>query len=161
MKIRPFTPVLFLLIWLSVSCKQAQTTHQQNAKAMNESSVIQTESDFKYLAEYDFKKFNEGVADAPAFTNRLKKLLKDYYSAVITPMEKGNPEGILSDGLWYTLFAEYEVKGIRYQSTIVADLTTNTLCAGFWDSKSDKVVSFAEDPSKISPPYQAWLDDSD
>ena len=149
--------IIFILLSLFTFCKQTGTS--VHAKK-DPSSTIMTDSTFEYVKEFDHKKYAEGIGTSASFHTRLKQLVGDQYEQVILPMQKGNPEGILADDFWFTLYAEYEKEGVRFQSTIVADLAANTLCAGYWDSGSEQLKSFCEKEDKVPPPYQAWLDDS-
>ena len=148
MRLRTFG-LLCLVIMLWAGCKQQVPA----------TSSAPEPADFSYLSEFDLKPYLEGIGKSAPFQNRLKRLTGKAYPVIILAMEKGNPQGILSDGLWYTLYADYEADGIKYQSTIVADLPKNNLAAGHWDDKTDKVTHFIENAEKVPPPFRAWLED--
>ena len=148
---RAFRFALFCLtLTLMWACKQQSPPSTPSAAP----------ADFGYLQQYDLRPYLEGLGTSRDFSSRLKKLTGSSYKLIVKGMKKANPEGILSDGLWYTLFAEYEEGGIRYQTTIVADLPQNNLAAGHWNDQTDEVTHFIENPAKVPPPFQAWLDDS-
>jgi hypothetical protein len=151
MKKRTAIPLLVtaLLCCLTLAaCKRGGGT----AKAM---------TDFSTLSTVDGKAFSEGIGTLRPFLSRLKNLTGDAYPTIIAYMKEGNPEGMLLDGLWYTLNADFGEGNNRKQATIVADLPKNNLAAGYWKEGMGAPKYFIEQKEKMAPPFQAWLEDWD
>jgi hypothetical protein len=146
---RKFNILLLLAgLILFATCKQGGGS----ARAM---------TDFSSLQEVDMKNFNDGIGKMSPFLSRLKTLTGKDYPIILKDMQTANPQGMLLDGLWYTLNADYGEGKARRQCTIVADLPKNNLAAGYWQEGSGKPVFHIEQKEKMAPPFQAWLEDWD
>lgn len=118
-------------------------------------------TDFSTLGTVDGKVFTEGIGTLKPFLSRLKNLTGDAYPTIINHMKEGNPQGMLLDGLWYTLNSDYGEGKDRKQATIVADLPKNNLAAGYWEEGMGAPVYFVEQKDKLAPPFRAWVEDWD